>query len=99
MKEKLKLLQQENKILTEHRDSFKKQLQHECNINEKLNTKIMMLEKTIRGLQVELNCKDDKIEQLENDINNATERMQGFLNSVDVDRLNKYASGKVDTQG
>lgn len=99
MKEKLKLLQQENKILTEHRDNFKQQLQHECSINEKLKTKITMLEKTIRDLQVELNCKDDRIEQLENEINSATERMQGFLKSVDIDRLNQYASGKTDIKG
>lgn len=94
-----KLLQQENEQLIKLVENLRSQLSFSANEKDELRDKITMLETSIRQLQNDLNCAVDKNEKLESDINNVTERMQGFLESVNVDKIMQYQNGTLDIKG
>lgn len=94
-----KLLQQENEQLIKLVENLRSQLSFSANEKDELIDKIAMLETSIRQLQNDLNCAVDKNEKLESEISNATKRMQGFLESVNIEKIKEYQSGTLNTKG
>jgi len=96
---KLQSLSEENKSLYRLIEILKEQREIEINEKYELRDKITILETSIRQLQNDLNCAVEKNEKLESDISNATERMKGFLESVNVDKIKQYQDGTLDARG
>lgn len=94
-----KLLQQENEQLRALVENLRNQLSFSANEKDTLRDKITMLETSIRQLQNDLNCATEKNEKLESEFNNATKRMQGFLDSVNVEKIKQYQDGTLSMKG